>query len=369
MPVSKTLLVQALFVLAATAQTTPAPAPQPAAAPPTWSAGGIDFSGLVDGYYNFNFNHPASRNNTLRYFDHKANQLSMNMLKLTAEHSGDTVGFKTEFFFGRAADTFHATEPGGLDVYKHILQAYVTVKPEGWGGVQFDFGKFVTAAGAEVTETHLNYNYSRGLLYANGPFHHFGARLSAPVNDHLSVGYQLVNGWNNVEDNNAGKTHGFTAAVTTSKINWFNTFYTGPEKTDTTKGWRHFYDTVLNFNPSGKINGLVSFDYGQESNPGARAYKFYGVEGAMRIPMGERFAFAPRYEWYKDRDGFITGTVQTLQEVTFTFEYKLARGFLSRAEYRRDWSSRNYFDRGNEPGSSDHQDTLLAGFVVFFGPR
>ena len=57
---------------------TPAPAPtdKPAAATekpadpkppetPTWSVGPIDFSGLVDGYYALNSNHPASQTNDL----------------------------------------------------------------------------------------------------------------------------------------------------------------------------------------------------------------------------------------------------------------------------------------------------------------
>ena len=36
----------------------PAAAAPAAAAPPTWSVGPIDFSGTIDGYYGFNFNHP-----------------------------------------------------------------------------------------------------------------------------------------------------------------------------------------------------------------------------------------------------------------------------------------------------------------------
>jgi hypothetical protein len=354
--------------VSAAAQQTPPPDPA-APAPSVWSAGPIDFSGLVDGYYSLNFNHPAARNNNLRYFDARANQFSLNMAKVSAEHAADPVGFKLELIFGRAADLFHATEPAGIEVYKHLLQAYVSVKPLSWRGVQFDFGKFVTSAGAEVTETHLNWNYSRGLLYANGPFYHFGGRLTAPVHKNLTLGYQLVNGWNNVEDNNSGKTHGFTAGLTTSRLNWFNNFYTGPEKANTNEGWRHFYDTVIAVNPNGRINALFNFDYGHESNPGASASKFYGVMGALRLPLGERMAFSPRYEWYKDRDGLITGAAQTLQEATLTLEYKMLEGFLTRFEYRRDWSDRDYFDRGNEPGSARNQDTLLAGFVVYFGPR
>ena len=93
-------------------------------------------------------------------------------------------------------------------VYKHVLQAYVSLKPTNWHGVQVDFGKFVTSAGAEVTETHLNWNYSRSLLFANGPYYHFGLRTTAPLSKNFTAGVQLVNGWNNVEDNNAAKTVG-----------------------------------------------------------------------------------------------------------------------------------------------------------------
>jgi hypothetical protein len=358
----------ALLVSAASAQA-PQPEPQAAPAPRVWSAGGIEFSGLVDGYYSFNFNHPATRNNVLRNFDVRANQFSLNMAKLSAEHTADPIGFKLETIFGRAADVIHATEPSGADVYRHILQAYLSLKPAGWKGVQFDFGKFVTTAGAEVTETHLNWNYSRGLLYVNGPYYHFGARVMAPVTKSLTVGYHLVNGWNNVEDNNSGKTHGFTTALTTPRFNWFNNYYAGPERADTNEGWRHFYDGVLALNPNGRVNGLLSFDYGQDNSPGREASKFYGWLAAVRVPIGQSVAFSPRYEWYKDQAGLIIGTSQTLQEATLTLEYRMREGFLSRLEYRRDWSSQPFFDRGNDPASARNQDTLLIGFVVYFGPE
>jgi hypothetical protein len=126
---------------------------------------------------------------------------------------------------------------------------------------------------------------------------------------------------------------------------------------------------VIAVNPNGRVNGLFNFDYGQGNNPGATASKFYGWMGAIRFPIGSQFAISPRYEWYKDQSGLITGKAQTLQEATLTAEYKLPKGFLSRLEYRRDWSSRPFFDRGNELASARNQDTLLLGFVVYFGPR
>lgn len=357
-------------------QDTAPPAATPAAAP-VWSAGGIDFSGLVDGYYSFNFNHPASKNNVLRNFDVKANQFSMNFAKLTMEHGADPVGFKLELAVGRGMDVFHATEPAGAEVYKHLLQAYVSVKPAGWKGVQVDFGKFVTSAGAEVTETHLNWNYSRSLLFTNGPYYHAGLRTTIPIGSHFTGGFQVINGWNNVEDNNSSKTVGLTAAITTSKVNWFNNYYFGNEKTDTVggvkinaPGIRHFYDTVIAVNPNGRANLLFNFDYGNDRNPNGVDSRFYGTSTAFRYVFNDSFAISPRWDWYKDRsNGLITVQNQTLQEFTLTFDYKMKEGFLSRFEYRRDWSDKPYFDRGNEPASYKHQDTLLVGMIVYFGPR
>ncbi len=364
------LLSLAIALTGAAVGQTPAPADP---AKPAGNGLGFDVSGLVDGYYSLNFGHPASRYNTGRNFDVRANSLSLNMAKLTLERGADPVGFKLDLAAGRAMEIFHATEPGSSDLYRYIFQAYASVKPSNMGGFQFDFGKFVTSAGAEPTETHLNWNYSRSLLYTNGPYYHFGARTTIPITSNFSTGVQLVNGWNNVEDNNSSKTVGITTALTTSKFNWFNNYYFGNEKTDTVNGvkieapgLRHFYDLVLGFNPNGKVSGTINFDYGVDKNPLASDSKFYGVSVAMRALGGEHWAISPRYDWYKDNDGFITGSARTWQEFTLTGDYKMKEGFLARLEYRRDWASTPFFDRGNEPASSKSMNTVLIGFVVTF---
>ena len=67
--------------------------------------------------------------------------------------------------------------------------------------------------GAEVIETKDNWNYSRGLLFTYAiPFYHFGVRAKYAFNDKYSLTGFLVNGWNNVVDNNSGKTYGVAVA-------------------------------------------------------------------------------------------------------------------------------------------------------------
>lgn len=355
-----------LTVFLAAVAALPVAAQQDAAKP--WSVGGIEFSGLVDGYYSLNLNHPASRVNALRNFDVSTNQFSLSMAKLVMEHAPDPVGFRVDLGFGKAFELVHGNEPS-LGAFRNIEQAYVSYKPAGGKGLQLDFGKHVTMAGAEVIETHSNWNYSRSLLFALAiPYYHMGLRASIPAGSHFTAGFHLVNGWNNVEDNNSGKTLGLSGAVTAGPVTWSNNYYAGPEKPGTNQGWRHLYDTTFLVSHD-KAGFYFNFDYGADRNPSAPASVWYGFAGAARFALTERVTLAPRIEWFNDRDGFSTGTPQKLKEFTITGEYKMAQGLLSRIEYRRDWSDARFFERGSTPGGTKNQDTFLVGFVAYFGPK
>jgi hypothetical protein len=206
--------------------------------------------------------------------------------------------------------------------------------------------------------------------------------MSKPLTGNFTVGFQLVNGWNNVEDNNSGKTMGFTTALNLGKVSWLTNTYIGPEKTGTNEGWRHIYDTVLNFTPSEKVTGYLNYYHGRENKAFGNAAADWDAFGAsVKFQTNQHNAIAFRGEYYADHDGFMTGQAQDLKSFTATYEYKWTQGLLSRLEYRRDVSNRQYFERGPQgsplnisglsftPGSWKNQDTLTLGFVAFFGPK
>jgi len=72
-----------IFVVVAVAQQ-PGPEGGLARARPV---AGIQVSGLLDGYYSRNLQHPASGANLLRNFDVRTNRLSLNMAKLVLDRS------------------------------------------------------------------------------------------------------------------------------------------------------------------------------------------------------------------------------------------------------------------------------------------
>jgi hypothetical protein len=358
---------------ASTAPETATPAaPQDAASEPTWSIGPIDFSGSVDVFYNWNNNHPASGFNALYPFAIDANQFGLNYAEVVLEHGADPVGFRVDLGFGRAPQVFNSLDnDDGFNQY--LQQAFVSWKPESGNGFQLDFGKFVTSAGAELIETYPNWNYNQGILFNWAiPYYHFGLRTSFPVGEHFVGGLQVVNGWNNVVDNNSGKTIGVTSAVNYDKASWFVNYYAGPENSGTNTGWRNLIDTTLLLKPTGMISAYINYDYGQNRNAdGSTALdlaRWQGVAGAVQVKATSKVAFTPRLEWFDDPQGFSTGTAQTLKSFTFTGEYKLVEGLMWRGEYRRDWSDVEFFERGGMPSSYKNQDTVTFALIGYFGP-
>ncbi len=356
----RTVLALCAGVSAASAQT----APQP------WAIGPVQLSGLVDTYYNYTPNHPDSRNILYRNFDVRANGFNLNMLEFNLDMPADPLGFRVTLGAGRAWDLFNfADTANGFDNLRYVPQAYVSYKPGALKGAQFDIGKFYTSAGAELTENNLTWNYSRSLMYANGPYYHFGFRSSIPIGAHFTTGFHLVNGWNNVDDNNSGKTIGIPVAVTFDKFSWFNTYYGGTETSSVNEGFRNFNSSVINFTPNSRITSYWQFDYGTEKvKIGGGSYDWIATGGAVQFKLTDKIAVTPRWEYYYDKDGFITGTSQKLKEFTITGEYRFVENFFTRLEYRRDWSNVPVFERGTVTGATKNQDTFVIGLVAYF-PR
>jgi len=326
----------------------------------------MDFSFLFDGYVSGNFNSPDSGANQLRNFDYRANTAHVSMGKVTIDRAPGPVGFHLDVGFGQAFSTIHSTDRAP-NAFKYFEQAYISVKPKSWHGVQIDAGEFVTSAGAEVIETNGNWNYSRSLLFALAiPYYHFGVRASVPIGK-FTGGVQVVQGWNNIYDNNSGKTVGITGAYAWKKITWSNNYYVGPEKTGTNDGIRHLYDTTVLVNANDKLSYYINFDYGRDKNVGKGSQQWAGIAGAARYAVTSKFALAGRLEYFNDMDGFSTGVAQSVKEVTATGEYKLSSWLMSRFEFRDDWSNQPYFQKN--AGTSKNQPTVLLGVVAFLGPK
>jgi hypothetical protein len=176
--------------------------------------GPTSLSGFIDTYYQTNFNHPAGELTALRSFDYRDKSINLNMIELILDKAPDATmgrtGYHVSLGYGDAMSAIDATERAssgfgnnapGFDQF--VKEAYFSYLAPVGTGLQVDVGKFVTPMGAEVIESKDNWNYSRSILFSYAiPYFHFGARAKYTFNSKYALTGFLVNGWNNVVDNN-----------------------------------------------------------------------------------------------------------------------------------------------------------------------
>src|SRR5579883_591081 len=365
-------------------ESTPAQPSAPAKTTIASLLGPTSISGFVDGYYNYNTNQPADRLNGYRVFDTNSNNLSLNVVELIGDKAPDAAASRTGYHvalgFGNAMNVVNASDPGGLGFAQYLKEAYFSYLAPVGKGLQVDFGKFVTPMGAEVIESKDNWNYSRGLLFGYAiPFYHFGLRAKYTFNDKYNLTGFLVNGWNDIIDNNSGKTYGMSFGWNpTKKWGLTETGFWGPEQKNTNKTTRQTYDTVLTYNATSKLSLMANYDYGRGDRPvdpttglpimTAPFVWWSGIAGYVKYAWNDKYSFATRYEYYDDHTGFTTGTIQHFNEFTTTFQRMVTSNLITRLEFRRDMSNEPAFLK-NTNGLVKDQNTLAAGMILTFDSR
>jgi hypothetical protein len=191
-----------------------------------------------------------------------------------------------------------------------------------------------------------------------------GARLAYGFGDRFAIAGLIVNGWNNVVENNGGKSFGVQATFKpTRKLSIVQGYMVGPEQTDDDEDIRHVSDTILTYAAVPWLSLMANYDIGRDRVDGAPV-QWQGVAAYARVTATSWWAISPRLEWYEDRDGFTTGVAQTIRGGTLTSEFKVDDQLFTRVEYRRDVSNRPFFANGS--GRVKPQTTLTVGLFYVF---
>lgn len=361
----------------------------------------------VDGYYDYNFNHPVGRVNSLRAYDVLSNSFSLNQAAILFElppdpDRGRRFGTRLDLQFGQATATLQGNQANESrpDIYRNIFQAYGRyIAPVG-KGLTLDFGKWASSLGYEGNYTKDQLNYTRSFYFYYLPFYHTGFRANYKVNDKLAVNYWLTNGTQQTEPFNSFKDQMFGVTATPkNSVTWTVNYYLGQEHPDVTpstncgsaplqpglcfapitnppNGRLHIFDSYLSWQVNPKLLFGVEGDYviqrqWQNAAPGESSAPSHVDGGAayVQYQFTPHASFAARTEYLSDRGGLFSGTTQALKETTGTFKYTLGNGFIGMMEYRRDWSNQLFFPRGTAGAFVNHQDTATLGLVWWYGGK
>ena len=364
---------------------------------------GVQLSGYVDTSYSYNFAEPeavtsdttnagatTTRTTRGRAFDTESNGFTPHVAKLVIEKpesDSSPIGFRTDLFFGDDAEVIHATGAGIASDQFDLEQAYVTAKAPLGAGVDFKVGKFVTLLGSEVIESPSNWNFSRSFLFLYSiPFTHAGALASYPLGEWGSVTGGVVNGWDNVDDNNKAKSLIGNITLTPHEgVSLALNGITGAEQNSNSRERRTVLDLVATWQAMDKLAFMANYDFGHDGAVAPTGYdskEWSGLALYAKYDLTDKWSLAGRWEWFDDKDNFrsaltsaktvtIGGTDTSftprdlnLTEWTLTSQWKLYEHLLARLEYRHDQASQTVF---LHHGTFDNsQDTVSAEMVYHF---
>lgn len=356
----------------------------------------ITLNAFASASYTWNFNNPSTNLNQYRAFDYRHNSVSIDAAELVVQKAvanpGD-FGFRIDLAMGNVANVaaarglFRDPDTGKAGDFD-LQQAFASyIVPVG-RGLRFDVGKFVTPVGAEYIDGYDGYNdnFSRSLLFTLAiPFTHTGFKLSYPFSDKLTAMVMLVNGWDDVVDNNSAKSFGVSLAVTpVAPLSIYVNYIGGPERDHDDQDWRHLVDVGVVWKATGRLTVTLNGDWGLDASAvpppvlpmdpvpaapmdpaaapadlvGAKNAQWAGVALYLRAQATRRLAFIGRGEIFWDFDGFRTGVAQRLMEATVTAELRVTDSFLVRPEFRIDQSDQSVFIR--EDGLTRHYQPTVA---------
>jgi hypothetical protein len=337
-------------------------------------ASGISVNGYIDaGYSHADKNIEAGIGTPAvapRVFDNQNNsfalhQFGLSVSKLPKQGFGGLVNVTV----GSDAQVIHSFPEGtGGSSMFDVTQAYAQYAG---GPLTLIAGKYATLHGTEVIWSPSNNNISRSILFGAVPFTHTGVRATWAVSDTVSLIAGVNNGWDQLTDQNRGKTLELGATLNPIKpLNIAISGYSGQEPAGTGNGTRTSINAVGSYNITDAISVGAELLNVTQDVPGAggatTSVKYTGVAGYGSYMFTSKIRGALRVENFDDKDGFHFHTTGTkYREVTATGAYLASDSFEARAELRRDQGTNAVFRDFNGTTSKTMTTIALQGLYKF----
>jgi len=332
----------------------------------------VTVSGFADIYYSYNMNNPGllgnwGTNGVGRIFDGQHNQIAFNMLQTKITYESDRLEIVGDLLFGPGAELANFGNTGTAVLIKQAYLAYAINDK-----LTFTIGQYGTHIGYELVDAPDNFHYSLSYLFGNGPFYHTGAKLDFAASDKIGFMAGVLNGWDNLVDNNLAKSFALQVSVMPNDniglyLNWVGgnedpSFVTG----DSLKSFKHMTDLTASFAVSEKFNVGVNAAFGFYDFDTLDTKNWGGAALYLDYTVSDHFALGLRAEFFDDVSGAqyvgasyvgytLTGVITTANEHLFI-----------KPEIRYDSSNSDIYFDGDSGKLTNTQITAGIAFIAKF---
>lgn len=336
--------------------------------------GKLVVGGQVDTYYGFDFNEPAQSVRPYTVSSARHNEININLAFIDLKYMNERVRAHLVPGFGTYINDNYATEKGSL---KNLVEANVGVRLSEKRNIWIDAGILGSPFTNETTISKEHLTYTRSLASEYSPYYVTGVKVSISVNDRWNAYFYVLNGWQQIQDNNNPLSLATQIEFRPNKnllLNWDT--YVGNEYSQSTPDYRtrYFSDLYLIYRPTGKwaVTSCVYAGLQQKKDSLSQRSEVFWAQANLvaDYKMGKHASVSARAEYFHDPQSAIVVPITPIHafrvfSASVGYNLHISKNALFRLEYRYFRSEQPIYLKHLTHTSNDSH-LLITNLTVWF---
>lgn len=331
----------------------------------------VAIGGFVDVYYAYDFGRPALRDRAFTTQAARHNEVNLNLAHVSLSLERQRVRGRLALQVGTAVQANYAGEPSigvlsGAALSRHVQEATAGLKlaKAAW----LDAGIYFSYVGWEGWISRDNPTYSRSLVAEYTPYYLSGVRITWQPARRLTVQGHLMNGWQKISEDNAGKALGARVdfALTPKLTFAYGGFVGNEQPSDLPVATRWFHQLMVRALPAPRLLFQGQADYGRERGTSLR--EWYGAVLIARVDLTPQFGVSARVERFSDPDQVVAATTGASGLVatgaSMGLDIALPEGLLWRTELRGLRATKQVFPKAGISNASRTNCVVLTSLAL-----
>jgi len=335
----------------------------------------ISFSGYVDTYYAYDFNKPVNHDRAFTTQPARHNEFNVNLAFLGAKVSGPRIRGRLAVQAGTSVQSNYSGEPtlgavSGPSLTRFLQEAVAGIRLG--ESVWLDAGIFFSHVGMESFISRDNLTYTRSLSADYTPYYESGARLMWNPNQRITTTLVLVNGWQNISENNRDKALGLRVDLSQNSSTTIS-YYNFIGKENQLRQLRFFNGVGAKIALTPGLTMQANADYGSQQNDADDSpAHWYSVALIVKAERTPRLGMSARIERYADPHQIIvpTGSEEGFEATTASFGVDITPRGTSRAVWRSElrgtWADDSIFPDHSASGFSRRNVAAVTSLTLTF---
>jgi len=323
----------------------------------------VKWDGFLDTYYAYDVNRPKKFEREYTTQPVRTDEFNINLAYIGARLEKEKIRGRIALQWGNSVTKNTVFEPkngatSGQNEGKIFQEAYAGYKlnEKTW----IDAGIYLGHIGMESWISRDNLTYSRSMNLDYVPYYSAGVRLEHVYNTRQKFQVHLMNGWQNISENNRAKAIGlqYEHRINQDSIFTYNNFLGDEQVVSDRPRMRGYHNFILKNKLNQNWDWHGSFDIAHQahqSKPGVVGW--YALSQVISYSLEKTKRYSARFEYYSDphQANIVTKTKNGFQvaSVSINRDQYLDENLLWRCEIRGFRSKDRIYPLSNSLSQTD----------------